>query len=262
MDILQIVVLALIQGITEFLPISSSAHLILPAQLTEWPDQGLPFDVALHLGSLTAVVVYFRGDLRQFGTGGILWLRERRPDPHAALLMKVLLAVLPMVVAGLILKDWVASDLRSVQVIATATAGFAVLLWLADRRHGEQHEISWNHALTIGLFQTLALIPGTSRSGITMTAALLLGISRVAGARFSFLLSIPTIAGAALLSTVDLLEDPGPVDSTALVLGFAIAAVSAYACIYYFLAFIERTGMAPYVIYRFLLGAALWIWFV
>lgn len=262
MDTLQIVLLALIQGITEFLPISSSAHLILPAQLTDWPDQGLAFDVALHLGSLCAVLAYLRQDVWRLTQGGWMLASQQRIDANGDLLLKVGVAVLPVVIAGFVLKDWVESDLRSVVVIASTTIGFGLLLWIADRREGKSDIISWPHALVIGGFQMLALVPGTSRSGITMTAALLLGVSRVAGARFSFLLSIPTIAGAALLSTLDLAKQPEPVYWGELGAGFALAGISAYACIHYFLAFIESTGMTPYVVYRLLLGTMLLIWFV
>lgn len=262
MDWLQIVVLALIQGITEFLPVSSSAHLILPAQLTDWPDQGLAFDIALHMGSLLAVMAYLRQDIGQLAHGGWVLVSQRRIDASGELLLKVGAAVVPIVIVGFALKDWVESDLRSVAVIAGATIGFGLLLWFADRRDGNAETVSWKHALVIGAFQVLALVPGTSRSGITMTAALLLGISRTVGVRFSFVLSIPTIASAALLSTLDLVDRPEPAHWGALGAGFALAGLSAYACIHYFLQFIESTGMTPYVIYRLLLGVALLVWFV
>ena len=261
MDILQIVILALIQGVTEFLPISSSAHLILPAQLTSWPDQGLAFDVALHLGSLLAVISYFRADILRFAHGGVRLVAERRLDEDSELLLKVVVAVLPVAAAGYAFNDVVESELRTVYVIAGTTIGFGLLLWLSDRRVGSSETVTWNQAIIIGLLQTLALIPGTSRSGITMTAALLLGISRTAGAHFSFLLSMPTIAGAALLSGLNLADQPEPVNWPDLGIGFVLAGVSAYTCIHFFMAFIERTGMTPYVIYRLALGAVLLAFF-
>lgn len=261
LELLQIITLALIQGITEFLPISSSAHLVLPAQLSDWPDQGLAFDVAVHLGSLTAVLVYFRGELRAFVQSLLHWLRTREVDAHLRLLLQVVTATLPVVVCGFWLKDWIELHARSIVVIAATTIGFGLVLWVADRRHRvpgkSEFALGWAPALAIGLLQALALIPGTSRSGITITGGLLLNLSRGAAARFSFLLSIPTILGAAVLSGADALERPVPFPVTDMLLGFALSALSAYVCIRLFIGLIERTGMLPYVIYRLILGTAL-----
>lgn len=257
MDWIQLVVLAIVQGVTEFLPISSSAHLILPAQLGGWPDQGLAFDVAVHLGTLGAVLAYFRADLGAFAGGAWRLAMERRIDPHAELLLKVGVATLPVIICGFLMKSWVETDLRSIPVIAGATIIFAALLWYADRQHGARDTVNWRDSIVIGLMQTLALVPGTSRSGITLTAALLLGLSRTAGARFSFLLSIPTILGAAILMTAELVERGGPVDWSGLAAAALLSAGAAYGCIRTFIALIERTGMTPYVVYRFCLGAVL-----
>lgn len=257
MDWLQIVILALIQGITEFLPISSSAHLILPAALTDWPDEGLAFDIAVHAGSLVAVVAYFRHDMARFAISGARLVTQRRRDEHAELLLKVIAATLPIVAAGFLLRHWVASELRTVLVIATTTSSFALALMLADRRRGELETPSWPQAMIIGAAQILAIVPGTSRSGIAITAALMVGMSRTGAARFSLLLSIPTIAGAALLATWDFVNSGDVARWPELALGAALAAASAYACIHYFIALVERTGMMPYVIYRLILAAAL-----
>jgi len=257
MEWLQVIVLALIQGITEFLPISSSAHLILPAQLTDWPDQGLAFDVAVHIGSLIAVLTYFRRDLVGFAGSSWYLIHRRELDEQAALLLKIGLATVPVVVCGMLLKGWIESDLRTVPVIAFATIGFGLLLWYADRNHGERTAVTWQDALVIGLMQALALVPGTSRSGITITAALLIGLSRTTAARFSFLLSIPTIGGAGVLMTREVLREGVPEHWLQLFVGALIAGVSAYACIRLFIALIERTGLTPYVIYRLALGAVL-----
>jgi undecaprenyl-diphosphatase len=258
LDLLQAIVLALLQGITEFLPVSSSAHLILPAALTDWPDQGLAFDVAVHLGSLVAVVIYFRAELARFVAGGVRFATGSGYSEDVDLMLKIGVATLPTVVAGLLLKDLVEGELRSVAVIATTTIVFGLLLGLADRRHGSIVTLSWAHALLIGASQVLALIPGTSRSGITMTAALLLGLSRTTAARASFLLSIPTIAGAALLLGVDVGgEGLAGTSLAALGTGFVVAGVSAYLCIDAFIRLVERTGMLPYVLYRLLLGSVL-----
>lgn len=257
MEWLQIITLALLQGITEFLPISSSAHLILPAQLTDWPDQGLAFDVAVHMGTLLAVCSYFRVELTQYASGSLSALRDRSINPAFEEVLKLGLATLPVVICGFLLQDWIAASLRSVEVIAYATIFFGVLLALADRRHGSIATVSLTVALLIGLAQALALIPGTSRSGITMTAALWLGLSRTEAARFSFLLSIPTIAGAALLTGIELTEQTAPVQWGELALGLCVAGGSAYLCINAFIRLVERTGMMPYVYYRLILGAVL-----
>jgi undecaprenyl-diphosphatase len=256
-DWLQIIVLSLIQGLTEFLPVSSSAHLILPSLLTDWPDQGLAFDIAVHLGSLLAVLAYFRADMSRFAISGTQLLTQQRYDEHTSLLFKVAVATIPVVVVGYLLKGWVESELRSVLVIATTTIVFGLALWLADRQRGQGVQPSWPQTLMIGCAQVLAIVPGTSRSGITITAALLLGLSRTSAARFSFLLSIPTIAGAALLATLDLLETGDTARWPELALGATLSALSAYACIHYFIALVERTGVMPYVIYRLALGSAL-----
>jgi len=254
---LQIITLALIQGITEFLPISSSAHLILVAELGSWGDQGLPFDVAVHLGTLSAVCFYFRRDLAGYIDSGMQFVTGRGADAQFHELLKVSAATVPVVIGGFLLKDSVEGDWRSISTIAWATIGFGLLLAVADRFRGAETDIGWTQALFIGLAQTLALIPGTSRSGITITAALLLGLSRTTAARFSFLLSIPTIAGAALLTTVDLIGAPEPTRWLDLCIGTVLSAISAYLCISAFIALVERTGMLPYVIYRLLLGAGL-----
>jgi undecaprenyl-diphosphatase len=254
---LQIIALALVQGITEFLPISSSAHLILVAEFGVWPDQGLAFDVAVHLGTLTAVCLYFRDDLTGYLQSGTRWLAGRGRDAHFQELTKVIAATIPVVLAGFLLKDYAENAWRQTSVIAGATVVFGLVLALADRFRGEANQIGWMAALTIGLAQMLALVPGTSRSGITITAALFLGLSRTTAARFSFLLSVPTISGAAILAGIDLAMAPEPARWLDLMLGGALAGASAYLCISAFIALVERTGMMPYVIYRLLLGAAL-----
>jgi len=229
--------LALIQGLTEFLPISSSAHLILPSAVLGWPDQGLAFDVAVHLGSLLAVILYFRKDLLQLLSGCLLTAKTRSINPDSRLVLLLALATLPVVLAGLGFKSVIENQLRGVLVIAVSTIVFGVFLWLADRRSQSSQqipELTWQIALVIGLSQVVALIPGTSRSGITMTAALFCGLDRVSASRFSFLLSIPVIGAAALLLLLDLYSVP-EVNWLQLGYGLIIAAISAYVCIRYFL---------------------------
>lgn len=260
MDWLQALVLALIQGITEFLPISSSAHLILPSRVLGWPDQGLAFDVAVHLGTLTAVSAYYRRDLARMTRGCLQGVRDRQRNADMDLALLVVWATLPAVIAGFLFKDLIETQARSALVIAVTTLVFGGLLWwsdLAGRRERDLDSLGWKGALLIGLSQALALIPGTSRSGITMTAALFLGYRRAEAARFSFLLSIPVILGAALLKFMDLLAQPEPVDWPFLLTGFAASALVAYLAIVFFLRLLERLGMLPFVVYRLVLGVAL-----
>lgn len=260
MDLLQVVVLAIVQGATEFLPISSSAHLVLVSHLAGWPDQGLAFDTAVHLGSLVAVLVYFRRELTGMADSAL----HLRRDASTALLGRVAIGTIPVVVAGAFGKPWIETALRSTEVIATATIVFALALWWADRRRGaerDENTLTVPQAALIGVAQAIALVPGTSRAGITITAALLLGLSRQGAARFSFLLAIPAIAGAALLSAGDAVAggDAPPWDDLAI--GFALSALCAYACIAAFIALVQRTGMTPYVLYRIGLGALLLLFF-
>lgn len=265
MDIFQIIVLALLQGLTEFLPISSSAHLILPSQILGWDDQGLAFDVAVHVGTLMAVMLYFRRDIIKLTQGWLTTGLTRQPNQDARLAWFVVIATIPAGLAGVLLDDWIEAHLRSTMVIAATTIGFGVLLGYADyaRKAGVSlAKMTLMMAIIIGLAQALALIPGTSRSGITITAALLIGLHRVDAARFSFLLSIPLILAAGGLKTLDLIASDIDVDWLALGLGVAISAISAWICIYYFLAFINKIGMLPFVIYRLMLGGLLLAFFI
>jgi undecaprenyl-diphosphatase len=258
-ELLQIVILALVQGLTEFLPISSSAHLILVPVLTDWPDQGLAFDVAVHAGTLTAVVLYFRRELARML---VEWFASFKGGvtPDARLAWAVLIGTIPVGLAGLLFKGVIETQLRSPIVIAVATIVFGLLLWYADRtgkRSKNEYGLLLLDVLIIGLAQALALIPGTSRSGITITAALMLGLNREAAARFSFLLSIPVIFLAGSLETMEYLNTASVADAQALLIGALISAVSAYACIHYFLKLLERIGMMPFVAYRLVLGVVL-----
>jgi undecaprenyl-diphosphatase UppP len=181
MDWLNLIVLAVVQGVTEFLPISSSAHLILVPQLMDWQDQGLAIDVAMHIGTLIAVMAYFHGEVWRMIRGG-LNLVAGRPDGDTRLLLQLALATIPVVIVGFLLRDIVATTFRSPLLIATTTIGFGILLWIADRK-GEISEralagMTYRDALLIGVFQAIALVPGVSRSGITMTAGLFLAFSR------------------------------------------------------------------------------------
>lgn len=264
MDIIQIIVLALVQGLTEFLPISSSAHLILVPVLTDWQDQGLAFDVAVHAGTLTAVVLYFRHEIGRmfvqwFGSLGGSHTADSR------LAWAVLLGTIPVGLAGLLFKDYIEIHLRSPLVIAATTIIFGILLWVADRKKhtpADEYSIGWKFALIIGMAQAIALIPGTSRSGITITAALLLGLNRTASARFSFLLSIPVIVLAGGFEAYEYLSVAAVDDALDLLIGAIVSAISAYLCIHYFLKLLDSISMLPFVIYRLILGAFLLLLFL
>ena len=260
MDTLQIIVLAIVQGLTEFLPISSSAHLILVPVILKWPDQGLIFDVAVHVGSLTAVIIYFRREVFFMTTAWFGSVFKQQHNQNSRLAWWVIIGTIPAVLAGLIFKDIIETDFRSPLVIAWATIGFGLLLWVADRvkhKARTEYSMSLKDVLVVGGFQALALIPGTSRSGITITAGLLLGLTREAAARYSFLLSIPIILASGLFKTKDLLESNTQIEFGLLILAVVLSAISAWLCIHLFLRLINRIGMLPFVIYRLILGVLL-----
>jgi undecaprenyl-diphosphatase len=260
MDLFHIAALALMQGLTEFLPISSSAHLILLPLLANWQDQGLAFDVAVHVGTLIAVISYFRHTLKTLIIDWSLSLTQRKTVGDSRLAWAVLFGTIPVGLAGLAFGSLIETTLRTPLVIAATTIIFGLLLGWADwsgKRTRSEHQISWKDVLIIGVAQAIALIPGTSRSGITMTAALMLGLSREAAARFSFLLSIPVIVLAGGLETLELIQDNHTVDRNALLAAVGFSAVSAYLCIFLFLKMLNKIGMMPFVIYRLFLGAIL-----
>jgi undecaprenyl-diphosphatase len=257
--LLQLAVLAVVQGITEFLPISSSAHLVLVPVLFKWSDQGLILDVAVHVGTLLAVMLYLWRELWGMAVGLARLARGRR-DPGAVLFFYLVAGTIPVAVAGLLLHHYRPEGIRSVAVIAWTTLGFGIVLYVADRigmtlRRIEHLKLS--DAVVIGIAQVVSLIPGTSRSGITMTAARLLGMERPDAARFSMLLSIPANAGAGVLLGWDLYKS-GDAQLTA---NAAIAAVLAFVCalvaIFLMMAWLKRATFTPFVVYRILLGGFL-----
>ena len=263
MPLLQLFVLAAVQGITEFLPVSSSGHLVLVPAVTGWPDQTLIIDTAVHVGTLGAVLIYFWRDMGSMLSG--LWRLPRgRENPGARLFGLLVLATIPVViVGGLVSYFGVDEALRSVQVIGWTTLGFGIVLFLADRffmtiRRLEQMPVSG--AIAIGLAQVLALVPGTSRSGITMTAARVLGFERRDAARFSMLMSIPAIAAAGVLKGVELYREGNAqmtgdaVIAAMLSFGIAIVAIAAL------MAWLRRANFTPFVVYRIGLGVGLLVW--
>lgn len=256
---LEVIILSIIQGITEFLPISSSAHLILPSAIFGWEDQGIAFDVAVHVGTLLAVMLYFRQDIANLTVGWIKSLGGQH-STDSKLAWWVILATIPAGLAGLLAADLIETFLRSPWVLAITTIVFGLLLWLADATAKQQvsmEQMNWRQALIIGLAQAVALIPGTSRSGITMTAAMLLGLDKVSAARFSFLLSIPIIVLSGGYQASKLLSEPTQYDISGILLGMLLSFISALICIHFFLKIISRMGMLPFVIYRLLLGIGL-----
>jgi undecaprenyl-diphosphatase len=263
MTLIQIIVLSLIQGLTEFLPVSSSAHLILGSRVFSWPDQGLVFDVATHLGTLLAVLVYFRKDLWNMV---VPWLGSSKGDEDSRKLgLTLIVASIPAIVAGGLLHGWVESALRDVRVIAFSTIGFGLLLWWADARFSRSklmQDMNMKSGVIIGLAQMLALVPGTSRSGITITMGRMLGFDADSAARFSFLLSIPIIAAAGGYGVLRMLLHDAPIDWFQFGLAIVLSALAGWLCIAAFLALLQRVGLVPFVVYRLALGVALlWIAF-
>ncbi len=260
MDFIQILVLALLQGLTEFLPVSSSAHLILVPYLLGWEDQGLAFDLAVHIGTLTAVVFYFRAELQVMVRDWVRSITHREMTQDAKLFWAVGFGTIPVGLVGLFFGDFIEENLRSTLVIAATTIIFGFVLLIADKtalRKRDEYSINWVDVLIIGCSQALALIPGTSRSGITITAALILGLTREGAARFSFLLSIPAILLPGGMKAIELAGGDSAVDWMALFLGALLSGISAYLCIHFFLKLLEKMGMTPFVIYRLFLGAVL-----
>ncbi|MCG7535276.1 undecaprenyl-diphosphate phosphatase [Pseudoalteromonas sp. OOF1S-7] len=258
MSIIEIIVLALIQGLTEFLPISSSAHLILPSQILGWQDQGLAFDVAVHVGSLAAVLIYFRKEVADILSAWFKSFGKQGTTDDSRLGWWIIVATIPGLVIGFLAKDLVEDFSRSAWVIAATTVIFGLLLWYADvtaKQTKTIYQLNWRSALIIGFAQVIAaLLPGTSRSGITMTAGMMLGLNKQSAARFSFLMSIPIIAAAGGYYTLKLATGDELIDWNAIITGAVLSFVAAYACIHFFLKVIERMGMLPFVIYRLLLG--------
>ena len=264
MTLIQIIVLALIQGLTEFLPVSSSAHLILGSKAFGWPDQGLVFDVATHLGTLVAVFIYFRKELLEMVKAWASPVSSDSDRQHRNLAVYLMLASIPALFVGALAHDLVELYLRDVRIIAWTTIGFGLLLWIADARGSRElklDQINLRSALLIGLAQAFALIPGASRSGVTITAGRFLGLTPDAAARFSFLLAIPVIGAAGSYGALRVITGDANIDWTQFVLAMAFSAAAGWVCIAAFLALLKRVGLMPFVIYRLVLGLAL-LWIV
>ena len=262
MPLYHYIVLALVQGITEFLPVSSSGHLALVPHVLELPDQGLDIDIAVHVGTLGAVLLYLWRDVLRALIGSGQLVRGRRTD-KSRLALHLLIGTLPLIVIGYLAKDFVGDMLRSLEIIGWTTLGFGLVLWFADRTGMtilRVEHMRWGHALVIGSAQILALVPGTSRSGITMTAARLLGYERTEAARFSMLLSIPAILGAGTLLMLEIYQ-AGNLDlgrNAAFAAGLAF--VAALLSIWGMMALLRHATFGFFVVWRVLLGGGLLLW--
>lgn len=281
MTFLQLLIIAIVQGITEFLPISSSGHLILIPNFTDFPDQGPLIDVAVHVGSLLAIIVYFFKDVLVLARGGFasVGIGTKRAEAPAErrLFWWIVLGTIPAVAFGLAIKLGVfnsavetmfditvvdgdlMSSIRFTDLIAFNLIAYGILLGIADRFGKETkafEDMTWRDGLIVGTAQALAIIPGTSRSGVTMTAARFLGYSRFEAARFSFLLSMPAVAGAGILIVPEIFEAGATLAWDALVAG-VLTFLAAFATMAFLMNFLKRASMLVFVIYRIAMGIAL-----
>ena len=260
---IQAVILGIVQGLTEFLPVSSSGHLILVPFFLHWPDQGLDFDVAVNTGTLLAVLAYFHRDLRDLIVGFFTGAPRSRDGEFAPRPMAwaIVAGTIPAGLVGLLGKSWIETHLRNPEVIAMTTFAYGVLLFLADRfgrRVRALDQVTLLDGLVVGCAQALALIPGTSRSGVTITAALLLGFMRPSAARFSFLLTVPISVLAALKSAKDLVDaGAGAAQLVPMAIGLLVSAVVGYAVIAWLLAWLRRRDLTVFVVYRMALAAVI-----
>jgi undecaprenyl-diphosphatase len=268
MTILQAVLLALVQAVTEFLPVSSSGHLILVPRLLGWGDQGLEFDIATNTGTLLAILVYFRADLVRMARAFLASLRRSgagESAPDARLAWALVVGTVPAAVVGLLIEGWVQRSARDPHLIAATAIVYGLLLGVADRLGRRARPLSsfgLRDGLLVGCAQALALVPGTSRSGVTMTAALGLGATREAAARFAFLLAVPIGLLVGAKQVLDGLRGvPMGVPLDALLVGIAVSAVAGYAVIALLLGWVRRRSLVLFVLYRLALGAFLLVYF-
>ena len=259
MTVFQAVILGLVQGLAEFLPISSSAHLVLTPWVFGWSDPGLSFDVALHVGTLVAVLWYFRAEWVKLTQSAISLLRTRRADTEEKRrFLYLVIATIPAAIGGILLEDYAETTFRSPALMAVTLMVMGVVLWAVDRYTVQSRPLAslgWKDALLIGLAQVLALVPGVSRSGSTMTAGRALGFDRQSAAVFSFLMSMPVTAAAALLKVPDLLRTEGITPT--LIAGVISAGVSSWLAIAVLLRYVSRHSFGVFAVYRLALGAVI-----
>ncbi len=263
MSWLQTIVLSIVQGLTEFLPISSSGHLVLVPMVFGWTDQGLVFDVAVHFGSLAAVCVYFRNDLAGLIRGGAELLGGNGKSPQSKMALYIMIGTVPAAITGLLFAGWIEANLRNPAVIVLTLSGYGVLMALADRFGRHQRIIAnvrLKDTIIIGIAQALALVPGTSRAGVTISAAMILGFQRQDAARFSFLLSAPIIMLATAFESSMLFVERTQIAWAQLAIGVSISAVVAYFSIDFFMRIVNAIGLLPFAIYRLgLAGVVLYV---
>lgn len=260
MGMLQLIVLAVVQGLTEFLPVSSSGHLVLVPSIFGWTDQGLAFDVAVHFGSLVAVCIFFRFDIAALLRGARAIITGNVKADDARMVWYLGLATVPAALTGLLFASWIAINLRDPLVVVVTLSGYGIVMALADQFAPKERnitDIQLRDALIIGLAQALALIPGTSRSGVTITAGRFLGIARQDAARFSFLLSVPVILLATIYEAVILITGDIQVAWDNLALAGLISAIVAYLSIEFFMRVISVIGLLPFAIYRLILAGVI-----
>ncbi|VAW05374.1 Undecaprenyl-diphosphatase [hydrothermal vent metagenome] len=264
MTFFQMLLLAIVQGVTEFLPISSSGHLIILPVFTGYADQGPMIDIAVHVGSLLAIISYFFKDVVSLGKGGFATIGIGNAPAERRLLWWIIIGTIPAVIVGLFLKTGGYLDgFRSTTLVGINLIVYGIILGIADQI-GKQsksfEDMTLKDGIIVGLAQALALIPGTSRSGVTMSAARFLGYRRVEAARFSFLLSIPAVAGAGILIIPDLIDASGELLKEAFITG-VMTFLAAFATMTFLMQFLRKASMMIFVVYRVLMGAALLIWF-
>ena len=265
MSLFHLILVAIVQGITEFLPISSSAHLILAPMVTGQPDQGPMIDMAVHVGTLFAVILAFRREVAEAFFGFFQLLRGRLGRWDARLALFLIIGTIPVVIVGLVFSkigamDWMRAPERAFHIIGWTTLVFGVLLWIADQftsQSRQMKEITLRDTVLVGLAQAIALIPGTSRSGITMTAGRFLGLDRTSAAKFSMLLAIPTILAAGALGTKEIVESGNAQLGTDAIVAAVLSFIAALIAIKLFMRWIASATMTPFVIYRLILGAVL-----
>lgn len=257
---LQIIILSALQGFTEFLPVSSSGHLILLSKFTTFPDQGLEIDIAVHVGSILAVMIYFWRDIRDMLYGLVNTLTGHLPQYNSKFLAMLVVGTIPAVVFGLLLHHYGMEWLRSTKIVGWNILLFGILLWIADHYQPSSRKITdmtYKDAFLIGLAQCLAMIPGTSRSGITITASRFLKIERREAAKFCMLLSVPAIAGAGLLVAVEIWQSGNYEHLHYALSGIGYSFIASIAAIFIMMKWLKNYTFLPFVIYRIGLGAFL-----
>jgi undecaprenyl-diphosphatase len=266
MDLTQAITLGAVQGITEFLPISSTAHLILVPKILGWDEPSPTFDVALHLGTLVALVLYFRNEWLGLATSGIRWLGGNRTDPKGRLAIYIVLATIPAALAGAFFEKQIESFFRGPLTISIALVALALVLVWAEkvgRQSTDLDHITLPDSLTVGFAQALALIPGVSRSGVTITAGLFRGLTRQSAAKFSFFLSTPIIAGAVAKKLIEIARSGlTATESHAFLAGIIVSGIVGYLAIAMMIRYLSTHSMYVFIYYRIALGIGVFLAFL